>query len=185
MATIRLTPEPMTATSFAPFGEVWEAGDQSADARTMTPMTFDYDGRVTANVIWQPAGGLTFSKLERHFGVTQAFVHMGGEAAVVCVALASASDDPADVPEPASVRAFELRPGLGFAYRRGTWHSLDRYLPTGPGGSFLILNSDPNPTHIVDYATGVAEIHPDLGGAEPPREIKLAGDFGTEFVIVA
>ncbi len=175
----------MTAAAFAPYGQVWEAGDRPADTRTMTPMKFDYEGRVTANVIWQPAGGLAFSKLERHFGVTQAFVHLGGEAAVVCVAPPSASDDPADLPDPAAVRAFRIEPGQGFAYRRGTWHSLDRYLPKGPGGNFLILNSDPNPTEIVDFATGEAEMYPDLGGTEPPRRQRLDGDFGLSFEIVA
>ena len=41
----------------------------------------------------------------------------------------------------------------GFVYKTGTWHSLDRYILSPPGASFVILNVDPNPTQVVDYAT--------------------------------
>ena len=52
----------------------------------------------------------TFSEVERHFGVTQGFVQLSGGASVVCVAPPSATDDPADVPAPESVRAFLINP---------------------------------------------------------------------------
>ena len=50
------------------------------------------------------------------------------------------------------MRAFLIDPGKGYAYKIGTWHSLDRYLLRPPGASFVILNVDPNPSQFVDYA---------------------------------
>ena len=34
----------------------------------------------------------------------------------------------------------------------GTWHSLDRYILHPPGATFVIINVEPNPTQVVDYA---------------------------------
>jgi ureidoglycolate hydrolase len=184
MATVSVPVQPLTAAGFAPYGEVWQTTERPPDARAMVRTGFEHDGRVTVNVIWQPSRGLAFSRLERHFGVTQAFVHLGGEPAVVCVAAPTASDNPADVPDPTDIRGFRVEPGQGFAYRRGTWHSLDRYLLRPPGASFLILNSDPNPTQMLDYATGVAEIYRDLGNGEPRRR-QLPGSFDIGFEIDA
>ena len=61
------------------------------------------------------------------------------------------SDDAEAIPKPEEVRAFLIDPGKGYAYRTGTWHSLDRFLLGPPGASFIILNVDPNPTQFVDY----------------------------------
>lgn len=144
----RLTPEPMTAESFAPFGEVMEARARPADHREFFPVACDIDGRPTLDVIWQPYAGRRFVELERHFNVTQTFVPLEGSPAVVAVA---APTGPDDVPRPEDVRAFLIDPAKGYAYKTGTWHSLDRYLLEPPGASFVILNVDPNPTEVVDY----------------------------------
>ena len=177
--------EPMTTESFAPFGEVWDAADRPADRRTMSEIDFECDGRTTVHVIWQPTADFTFNELERHWGVTQGFVQLSGPPAVICVAAPSETDDPTDVPDPSAVRGFQIDPEMGFSYKRGTWHTLNRHILAPPGATFLILNSDPNPTQIVDYRTGTASIHRDLGADAAPEKIDLAGDFGVVFEIDA
>ena len=181
----RLKPEPMTAESFAPFGELWHAPGPPGDEAEIVPVGFTYQGKATVSVIRQPHVGLAFTELERHFGVTQGFAQLSGSPSVVCVARPSATDDPADIPDPADVRAFLIDPAVGYAFRRGTWHSLNRYSLDPSGGTFLILNSDPNPTQIVDYRTGAASIYRDLGADMAPEKIDLAGDFGVIFEIDA
>ena len=37
-----------------------------------------------------------------------------------------------------------------------------------PGATFVILNVDPNPTQVVDYADGTSERHADLGADAAP-----------------
>lgn len=152
MKTLRLPIEPMTAEAFAPYGEVMEARERPADGRRFFPIDFWIDGRTTVDVIWQPIEGRKFSLLERHFAVTQAFIPLEGAPSVVAVARPTDLSDPEAIPKPEEVRAFLIDPGKGYAYKTGTWHSLDRYLLKPPGASFIILNVDPNPTQVVDYS---------------------------------
>ena len=128
----RLVIEPMTAESFAPFGRVLESSEEPVERRVMTPLPFDCDGRTTVHAIWQPCTGRSFSRLERHFGVTQTFVQVAGSPSVVCAAPPTDLDDEGAVPRPADVRAFLIDPGRPFAFARGTWHSLDRYVLSPP-----------------------------------------------------
>jgi ureidoglycolate lyase len=148
-----LTIEPLTAKAFKPFGKVLDAPQRPANRRTLVyDKGFGVDGKTTLGVIWQPFSGLTFSRLERHFNVTQAFVPLSGSLAVVAVAAPTDCDDPAAVPTPAQVRAFLIDGSVGFRYHVGTWHSLDRYVLHPPGATFAIINVEPNPTQVVDYA---------------------------------
>ena len=82
--------------------------------------------------------------------MTQTFVHLGGPPAVVAVAAPTDMEDETAIPRPEEMRAFLIRPGQGYVYRTGTWHSLDRFLFEPPGARFLIVNVDPNPTQFVD-----------------------------------
>ena len=172
----RLTIEPMTADSFAPFGRLLECSAMPADRRVMTPSEFECDGGTTIHTIWQPSAGRSFSRLERHFGVTQTFFQLSGSPSVVCVAPPTDPDDAKVVPRPGDVRAFLIDPGRGFSFGRGTWHSLDRYVLTPPGATFVILNVDPNPTQIVDYLDGTSLRFSDLETDSAP--IRGAVDTG-------
>ena len=176
----RLVIEPMTAESFAPFGQLLTSSVEPADRRVMTALPFECDGRTTVHAIWQPCAGRSFSRLERHFGVTQTFAQVSGSPAVVCAAPPTDLDDPHAVPRPEDVRAFLIDPGCPFSFARGTWHSLDRYVLAPPGATFVILNVDPNPTQIVDYADGTSERHADLGADAAPAA--LAADTGPPLV---
>ena len=152
----RLSIEPMTAESFAPFGWLVESSRTRGDRRVMTPSRFECDGRTTIHAIWQPCAVRSFSRLERHFGVTQTFFQLSGSPSVVCVAPPTDLDDPGALPRPEDVRAFLIDPGKGFSFARGTWHSLDRFVLAPPGATFVILNVDPNPTQIVDFLDGTS-----------------------------
>ena len=170
----------MTAESFAPFGRLLASSEEPADRRVMTALPFECDGRTTVHAIWQPCAGRSFSRLERHFGVTQTFVQVSGSPSVVC---AAAPTDPTTSRRsrgPEEVRAFLIDPGRPFAFARGTWHSLDRYVLSPSGATFVILNVDPNPTQIVDYANGTSELHADLGAGAAPAA--TAADTGPPLV---
>ena len=172
----RLNIEPMTAGSFAPFGCIVESSGTPDDRRVMTPSQFECDGRITIHTIWQPRAGRRFSRLERHFGVTQTFFQLSGSPSVVCAAPPTDLDDPNAVPRPEDVRAFLIDPGKGFFFARGTWHSLDRYVLAPPGATFVILNVDPNPTQIVDYRDGTSLQSADLDvDPEPIRTVVETG----------
>ena len=123
-----------------------------------------------------PGPGRRFSRLERHFGVTQTFFQLSGSPSVVCAAPPTDLHDPNAIPRPEDVRAFLIDPGKGFFFARGTWHSLDRYVLAPPGATFVILNVDPNPTQIVDYSDGTSLQSADLDVDSAP--IRTVVDTG-------
>ncbi len=177
--------EPMTEESFRPYGAVLRVKERPAGERRAFPADFQADVATTVNVIWQPQAGLRFSKLERHFGVTQTFFQLDGGRAVVAAAPPTDPDDPKAIPPPEDVRAFLIDPAQGFAFKRGTWHSLNRYLLDGPGGTFVILNSSPNPTQIVDYETGLGQAYSNLERERRTTRLEFPDLPSTVFEIVA
>lgn len=172
--------EPMTAESFAPYGTLYALGERPSGERRMHRWPFECDGRTTVSTIWQPAGGRGFTLLERHQGVTQAFVQLDGDPAVVCVAAPTARE-PESVPRPDEVRAFLIPIGVPYAFHRRVWHSLDRFVLGAGGATFVILNTDPNPTQVVDYADGSCVLWDDLDTDPEPRRLRLPGEFGVSF----
>ena len=178
-----LTVEPMTEDSFKPFGEVWSAPQKSSDRRILFPTSYCHDGQTTVHVIWQPQDGLKFDQLERHFGVTQRFVQLSGGSAVVCAAAPTDSDNLYDIPRPADVRAFLIDPSIGYSFKRGTWHSLNRHILNQDGATFLILNSNPNPTQVVNYQTGTGYLSKDLDVDQKPEILSNTNMSGIEFEI--
>ena len=114
----RLKIEPMTEESFRPFGELMDAEERPPDQRQFSPIDFQADGITTVSVIWQPYQGLTFTQLERHFGVTQSFIQLAGSPAVVAAALPTDLNDPKAIPNPDQVRAFLIDKTKGFAFKK-------------------------------------------------------------------
>ena len=178
-----LTVEPMTEESFAGFGDLWYAREMPGDHRILFPTGYSHDGHSTVHVIWQPQEGRTFNELERHFGVTQSFIQLSGAPAVVCAALPTDLDDPNDIPAPGDVRAFLVDPEKGYSFKRGTWHSLNRHILKSPGATFLILNSSPNPTQLVNYETGAGTLSRDLDVDPAPKSLEHAAASGIAFEI--
>jgi ureidoglycolate hydrolase len=171
----------MTSASFAPYGEVF-AGPHLREERAMLPSGFSHEGRVTLSVISQPSEGTTFTRMERHFAITQAFVQLAGAPCVVCVAPPGDLSNPASVPEPESVRGFLIDPAQGWMFHRGTWHSLERFVLAPSGASFVIVNAAPNPTQIVDFATGAVQMYDDLD-VTAPRQLPDMAHRGILFAL--
>ena len=178
-----LTVELMNEKSFKPFGELWHATDKDPDYRIISPTSYRHDGQSTVQVIWQPESGLIFNQLERHFGVTQSFIQLSGGTSIVCVAAPTDLGNLHDIPSPEDVHAFLINPTIGYCFRRGTWHSLDRYILDHDGATFLILNSNPNPTQMVNYQTGHGFFSKDLDVDQNPQILKYKNISDIDFEI--
>ena len=83
------------------------------------------------------------------------------------------------------MRAFLIDPGTGYSFKRGTWHSLNRHILGQCGATFLILNSAPNPTQIVNYQTGRGLLSRDLDVDQDPDALEYKNVSGIEFEIEA
>jgi ureidoglycolate lyase len=133
--------ETLTEEAFAPFGEIVSAKARAPDFRTESGTegwAVDFrSGRPLLMVLRTRYQGLRFSKLERHFELTQTFLPLGGSPAVVAVA--PPSSDRSRVPDPAEVRAFLLDGTKGYALGPGTWHSLDRFPLYPPETRWVII----------------------------------------------
>ena len=167
---IRVPVVPMTAESFAPYGKVFGLEGRGAK-RVALDAGFWHEGKATLGTIWNPPGASVFSELERHYDNAQAFAQLCGSPAIVCAAPPTDMDDPQALPDPSDIRGFLIDPDQGYVFHRGTWHVLDRCVLEPPGASFLIVNSDPNPTQIADFATRRNWMHPDLGGPARPKSL--------------
>lgn len=107
--------EPLTAEAFAPFGRLIAARDDEPDYRAASGtrgwhVAFE-SGQPLLSVLKTPYRGLSFAKMERHFHVSQAFVRLGGSAAVVAVA--PPSEDRASAPRLEDLHAFLLDGSTG------------------------------------------------------------------------
>jgi len=123
--------EPLTAEAFRPFGSLVAAGAGPADfagsaSESWLLPPFEADAGFQMMFSRHRFQPMRFSRMERHFAVTQGFVPLGGTPFVMVVAPPT-SDDPADVPAPERVRAFLADGSAGIVLARGTWHTLDRF----------------------------------------------------------
>lgn len=134
--------EPLTDEAFAPFGQIISAQDRAPDFHTTSGTrgwAVDFQsGTPLLMLLHTPYQGLSFSKLERHFNLTQTFLPMGGSPAVVAVA-PPGSGGRDELPAPSDVRAFLLDGSRGYLLGRGVWHSLDRYPLYPPASQWVIL----------------------------------------------
>ncbi len=160
--------EAATAEAFAPFGELvvppsgppvfkgiqassWPTGFHCADAVQVMFTRFG----------WQEP---SFSKLERHRGVTQTFVALVPRRFVMVVAARTEGDS---WPAPGQVRAFMVPPGSAVIIGDEVWHALDRFLLEPEPLDCLMLTSSgvqaelegqyrhgtsPTRTDVIDFA---------------------------------
>ncbi|HEY5723191.1 MAG TPA: ureidoglycolate lyase [Allosphingosinicella sp.] len=122
-----LTPEPLTAEAFAPFGSVIEASDDAVriDINQGHAIRYDRladidasDGGGTPIVSLfraKPLAELVLESFERHPLGSQTFVPLGGRPYLVAVA------PPGDF-DPAAIRLFRAEGHQGVHYWKGTWH---------------------------------------------------------------
>ena len=140
-----VTPEPLTAEAFAPFGDVIEASDR---AEAM-PINYGWTTRFNdlANLDTADQGGRTIVSLfrskpleplvlkvfERHPLGSQAFVPLQGRPYLVAVA-------PPGEFDPAAVRLFRAAASQGVNYAKGVWHHF--LLALEAESDFLVIDRD-------------------------------------------
>jgi ureidoglycolate lyase len=122
-----MTPEPLTAQAFAPFGSVIEATEAAVrlDINQGHAIRYDRladidaaDGGGTAIVSLfraRPLAKLILKTFERHPLGSQTFVPLSPRPYLVAVA-------PAGPFDPAEIRLFRAEGHQGVHYRKGTWH---------------------------------------------------------------
>ncbi|HEV8307682.1 MAG TPA: ureidoglycolate lyase [Methylomirabilota bacterium] len=170
--------EPLTEEAFAPFGQVVSAKDRPPDFETESGTqgwAVDFSsGRPLVMLLRTPYQGLRFSKLERHFNLTQTFLPLGGSPAVVAVA--PPSSDRTAVPDPTDVRAFLLDGSKGYALARGTWHSLDRFPLYPPETRWVIITDHETQRDLLTAYSG-------QGTCELTQEVDYHARFGVGFAL--
>jgi ureidoglycolate lyase len=162
--------EPWTDEAFEPFGFVLRGTSPPAfESGTLQTWTspFEVDDQVLVTLCRYHREPVRFSRLERHFAVTQAFLPLGGCRSVMVVAPATATGAPSDVPDPASIRAFELPGDAGVVLKRGTWHALRRYPLDASYVDFVLLTS----------AATQAEIEAMASAGTPPERLTQEVDY--------
>ncbi len=140
---VQIRVEPLTEEAFRPFGELISPSDRPPDFQGVNSAgwkaSFEVDGPPLVMLLTSRSEGLHFTRLERHFGVTQTFIPLGQVPAVVAVA-ASTAADPDLIPAVEEVRGFLIDGSTGYVLKRGTWHSLDRYPLTDQASQIVIIS---------------------------------------------
>ncbi|MFG6666012.1 ureidoglycolate lyase [Halomonas sp. HNIBRBA4712] len=141
---LELTAAPLTASAFAPFGEVIDARTSDAfpinAGRTQRHHdlakveTLGENAHALINIfVSQPITlPLELTFLERHPLGSQAFMPLHGERFIVVVAPRG------DAIEPGEVRAFVTDGRQGVNYAAGTWHAINSVLERE--GEFLVVD---------------------------------------------
>ena len=186
MATknIEIRLEALGERAFHPFGEIVGKGAAPPvfEGIKLKSWRVDYAVDGATELMFARYGFQTwqFSRLERHFNVTQCFLPLGGRASIMVVAAPTERHDPAAIPDPETVRAFHLDGERGILLWRGTWHALDRFAVRPPHVDFALITgretqaemerqsaggAAPELTQVVDYQalrnTGFTVIDPD------------------------
>lgn len=137
-----LTPEPLTAEAFAPFGSVIEASDAAVKLDINQGHAVRYDRLAELDVAdgggsgaislfrAKPLGEPVLRVFERHPLGSQSFVPLSGRPYLVAVA-------PSGTFDPAAVRLFRAEGHQGVHYRKGTWH---HFLLVLEDSDFLVVD---------------------------------------------
>jgi len=135
--------EPLTATAFAPFGQVIEARGShrlinDGDAERFHDLaqidTAADGGRALVNIFRARAHALPLKLklVERHRLGSQLFMPLSPRRFLVVVAAAGSA------PPPEALRCFVANDGQGVNLARGTWHH--PLLALDDGGDFLVVD---------------------------------------------
>lgn len=120
-ARLHLTPEPLTAAAFAPYGDVLEAreiGRFFFDGRLENRRAHAHPSVSVARIAPSPAPH-RLVKMERHEHSSQSFLPMSVARWLVVVAPETATGGP----DMARARAFLPQPGQGITYACPVWHA--------------------------------------------------------------
>ena len=137
-----MTPEPLTAEAFAPFGSVIEASDSAVKLDINQGHALRYDRLADIDVgdeggtaivslfRAKPLAELVLRSFERHPLGSQTFVPLSGRPYLVAVA-------PAGPFDPAAIRLFRAGGRQGVHYKKGVWH---HFLLVLDESDFLVID---------------------------------------------
>ena len=137
-----LTPEPLTAAAFAPFGSVIEVSDAAVRIDINQGHAVRYDALAAADCAdggghavlslfrAKPLAAPVLKVFERHPLGSQSFVPLGGKPYLVAVAPPGAFD-------PGAVRVFRAEGHQGVHYNKGVWH---HFLLVLEDSDFLVVD---------------------------------------------
>lgn len=139
---MQISPEPLTAEAFAPFGHVFtvpaEKGRTYLDQQLATARP-GWKTSLSVSRSGAPAVlPLTATKMERHAYSTQTFVPLEPARYLIMVA-PNASDGG---PDAARARAFIASPGQGITYAMNTWHHPMTVLDAPAGFAVMMWRED-------------------------------------------
>lgn len=142
---VHIDVKPVTAENFAPYGQLIGLSDAEPNFRgnglRSWRLGYGADDQTELMFIWFDFIPMRFSKLERHFNVTQSFVPLGGVSMVMVVAPRTDPGNWDDLPQPESLEAFLIPGNCGVMMWKGVWHALNRFPVKPPGGGFALLTS--------------------------------------------
>ena len=152
--------EPLSATAFAPFGDVLDASgtpDNLINAglcgryHDRARLDFGPDGRAGISIFNAQPRSLPYelTLLERHPDGSQAFIPMTQNPFLVIVA-------PDDGGIPGPVRAFLTAPGQGINLLRNTWHGV--LTPLHAPGLFAVIDRIGDSANLQEYTLATAVI---------------------------
>ena len=168
---VEVSVEPISAVAFAPFGQLIAEQDTTppvfhGDGLRAWQLDCDIAGTTELMFVRYDYKPMVFSKIERHFNVTQCFIPLDGAAMVMVVAPPTDPSDRSALPPPASLRAFLVGGDTGILLWKGVWHALNRFPIKPPAASFALITametqrelerqlaqgSEPELTQAVDY----------------------------------
>ncbi|MBD2112292.1 MULTISPECIES: ureidoglycolate lyase [Cyanophyceae] len=155
----RLTAQPITPESFAPFGQViFPSADGAVFGPSDAQLKLDR-GIPRFYIMTLEAKGTRFRTITRHQRCTQCLGALEGKDWFIAVA----PPGEAEQPEPSKIRAFHIPGNCFIKLEVGTWHA-------GPYFTDAVIsfyNLELSDTNITDHQT-----------------CSLAQDFGLEFEIV-
>lgn len=143
--------EPLTAESFAPWGEVLDTRgepdriiNEGRCGRWHDRARLDVEGRAGISVFRSQSVRLpyAFRLVERHPLGSQAFLPMTGHPFLVIVA-------PDEGGQPGQPRAFLTKPGQGINLARGAWHGV--LTPLADPGLFAVVDRCAEGPNLEEY----------------------------------
>lgn len=156
----RVTPRPLTAEAFAPYGEVISAreGAERYPINYGATMRFNALAHVDASTDGgapiislfrsTPLPALELKIMERHPVGSQAFMPLNGRPYLVAVA-------PAGELDPAKIEVFLAAGDQGVNYAAGTWHHYS--LALGEVSDFLVVDRAGPGTNLDEVELGTDE----------------------------
>lgn len=147
LPVVSVSPEPLTAAAFKPFGEVIAIPETQPPTSDLGVLRW-WGGLAKAQIHEQIEFGMftvktrprEVAEMERHVKTPEFLVGLGGEFILV---VGRPSVGPHG-PDAAKVKAFEVKPGQAVLMSRGTWHAWP--FPHGDEGLFLVAFRDATAT---------------------------------------